>query len=333
MSQYSFSADILKIDCEKEVFKISDRLRRVLSKTLRRRGLVVALSGGIDSSVTLALALRAVGRERVLALLMPERHSADDTLALSRLVADHLGVDSVHENITPVLEAVGFYRRYDEAVRRVIPAYDHRWRSKIVISNVIEDTGFNRFSLVAQAPDGTQVKERLPLKPYLEIVAASNFKQRIRKMFEYYHADRLNYAVAGTPNRLEYDQGFFVKLGDGAADVKPIAHLYKTQVYQLAEHLGIPEAIRRRPPTTDTYSMPQGQDEFYFSLPYSRMDLCLYGRNNGYRPEEIAGAVGLTAAQVKLVYADIDTKRASTRYLHLEPQLMEDILEIKSGHH
>ena len=323
MSHNIFSQDVLTLDCEKEVKKISGRLRRILSKTLRRRGLVVAVSGGIDSSVTLALAVRAFGRERVLALLMPERHSAGDTLALSRQVVGYLGTDTIHEDITPVLEAVGFYRRYDEAVRRVIPAYNHRWRSKIVISNVIEDNGFNRFSLVAQAPDGMQVKKRLPLEPYLEIVAASNFKQRIRKMFEYYHADRLNYAVAGTPNRLEYDQGFFVKLGDGAADVKPIAHLYKTQVYQLAAHLGIPESIRKRPPTTDTYSMPQSQDEFYFSLPYSQMDLCLYGRNHGYRPEELAGSVGLTAAQVKRVYDDIDAKRASTRYLHLEPQLIE----------
>src|SRR5947207_2718078 len=124
------------------------------------------------------------------------------------------------------------------------------------------------YSIVIMAPDGTETKHRLTPESYLGIVAATNFKQRVRKMLEYYHADRLNYVVSGTPNRLEYDQGFFVKLGDGTADVKPIAHLYKSQVYQLAEYLGIPEGVRSRPPTTDTYSLPQGQDEFYFSLPY-----------------------------------------------------------------
>ncbi len=197
-------------------------------------------------------------------------------------------------------------------------------------ANVIEKKSFNLFSIVAQKPDDTLIKKRLPLKAYLEIVAATNFKQRTRKMLEYYHADRLNYAVTGTPNRLEYDQGFFVKLGDGAADVKPIAHLYKTQVYQLAEYLGVPEDIRKRPPTTDTYSMPQGQDEFYFSLPYDRMDLCLYGKNHQVSPEVVAQSIGLEPAQVQRVYADIDTKRVTTRYLHLPPLLIDDIPEIKN---
>jgi NAD+ synthase len=138
----------------------------------------------------------------------------------------------------------------------------------------------------------------------------------------------LNYAVTGTPNRLEYDQGFFVKLGDGAADIKPIAHLYKTQVYKLAEYLGVPEKIRQRPPTTDTYSLAQGQDEFYFSLPYDKMDLCLYAKNNGVSTDTVADALGLTPEQVQRVYDDIDTKRSTTRYLHMAPLLIEDVPEI-----
>jgi NAD+ synthase len=214
-------------------------------------------------------------------------------------------------------------------VQRVIAEYGQGWKSKIISPNVIEKKGFNLFSIVAQSPDGKIIEKRLPLKAYLEIVAATNFKQRTRKMLEYYHADRLNYAVAGTPNRLEYDQGFFVKLGDGAADVKPIAHLYKTQVYQLAEYLEVPEEIRKRPPTTDTYSMPQGQDEFYFSLPYDRMDLCLYGKNHQVPPEVVAKAIGLEPDQVQRVYDDIDTKRTTTRYLHLPPLLIDDVPEIE----
>jgi NAD+ synthase len=142
---------------------------------------------------------------------------------------------------------------------------------------------------------------------------------------EYYHADRLNYAVAGTPNRLEYDQGFFVKLGDGAADLKPIAHLYKSQVYQLAAYLEIPERIRQRPPTTDTYSLPQGQDEFYFSLPYESMDFCLFARSNNYPPESIAALINLSVEQVRRVYRDIDAKRAATKYLHSGPHLVEEV--------
>jgi NAD+ synthase len=324
-----FTKNILKIDPEKEVHKIIGQIRFALSKKLRRRGLIVALSGGIDSSVTAGLAVKAIGPERVHALLMPERHSSDETLSLSTSVADAFKVGRAHENISAILEALGFYQRYDDAVRHAIPEYGEGWKSKIVIPNTLEKKSYNLYSVVAQSPNGDTVKRRLPLKAYLEIVAATNFKQRTRKMIEYYHADRLNYAVTGTPNRLEYDQGFFVKLGDGAADIKPIAHLYKTQVYQIAEYLGVPEKVRRRPPTTDTYSLTQGQDEFYFSLPYDKMDLCLYGKNNGYTPAQVAGIVGLTPEQTHSVYEDIDIKRTTTRYLHLQAQLIEEIPEIK----
>ena len=327
----SFSKDVLKIDAEKEVERICARLREILTKQLKRRGLVVALSGGIDSSVTTGLAIKAIGKERVQILLMPERHSSEDTLDLSKSVVDHFQTNSIHEDISGILEAVGFYRRYDDAVRMAIPEYGNGWKSKLVIPNVMQKKGFNLFSIVAENPDGQTVKERLPLKAYLEIVAATNFKQRTRKMLEYYHADRLNYAVAGTPNRLEYDQGFFVKLGDGSADVKPIAHLYKTQVYQLAEYLDIPELVRKRPPTTDTYSLAQGQDEFYFSLPYDKMDLCLYAKNNDVTIEDVAEVVGITPEQVQMVFDDIDTKRSTTRYLHLPAQLIEEVKEIKDN--
>jgi NAD+ synthase len=326
----AFSEEALAIDPEKEAERIVSRIRDCMKNQLKRRGVVIGISGGIDSSVTSALAVKALGKERVFGLEMPERHSAKETTGLSRTVIDHLGIDSLRTDISPILESVNFYRLYDEAVRSVIPEYSEGWKSKVVISNIFESQGFRLLSVVAQSPDGAIVTARLPFKPYLEIVAATNFKQRTRKMLEYYHADRLNFAVAGTPNRLEYDQGFFVKLGDGAADIKPIAHLYKSQVYRMAEFLGIPEEIRKRPPSTDTYSLAQGQDEFYFSLPYREMDLCLYGKNKGLEPSVVAPAVGLLPEQVRKVYDDIDTKRTTTRYLHLKPLLVDEVPEINN---
>ena len=265
----SFSEECLRIDCAEEILAISREIRRLLS-LFRRRGMVVALSGGIDSSVTAALCVQAVGRDRVFGLHMPDRDSSADTLQLSQSVSSHFGFASAVEEITPILDAVNCYRRQESAIRSVVPEYGPGWKSKIVLENVLENQGFNFFNLVVQAPDKTVIKRRLQLEPYLGILAATNFKQRIRKMLEYYHADRLNYATTGTPNRLEYDQGFFVKLGDGAGDVKPIAHLYKSQVYQLAEYLGVPAEICTRPPTTDTYSLAQGQDEFFFSCPMTK---------------------------------------------------------------
>jgi NAD+ synthase len=294
---------------------------------LKRRGAVIALSGGIDSSVVAGLCARAFGPERCRALLMPERESSESTLALSREVAETFGIPSTLEEITPALEALGCYQRRDDAIRQVFPDYGPGWKSKIVLPNVTEAAGYNVYSVVVEKPDGTIEKRRLPLEPYLQIVAATNFKQRVRKTLEYYWADKLHYVCTGTPNRLEYDQGFFVKNGDGAADVKPIAHLFKTQVYALAEELGIPEGVRNRPPTTDTYSLAQGQDEFYFALPYDKMDLCLWGKNHGMSPAEVAPAVALTPDQVSRVYGDIDRKRATTRYLHARPLLIESVPE------
>jgi NAD+ synthase len=325
-----FSRDVLAIDCDREAARIALSLREALAKDLRRRGLVLGISGGIDSSVTAALCVQAVGKDKVVGLQMPERQSGDETMALSSLVADHLGIRKIHWDITPLLEAVGFYARYDEAVSSAVPEYGAGWKSKIVLPGLDEDRPYALFSVVAVSPKGTETRKRLDLGPYLAIVAATNFKQRIRKMLEYYHADLYNYAVAGTPNRLEYDQGFFVKLGDGAADVKPIAHLYKTQVYRLARHMGLPEAVVQRPPTTDTYSLPQGQDEFFFTVPYDVMDLCLYGKNNSIDAETVGQHTGLTPQQVRAIFRDIDRKRSTTRYLHRPPILAGEVPEIEN---
>jgi len=210
----------------------------------------------------------------------------------------------------------------------VFPEYGEGWKNKIVLPSILKSDRLNVSELTVETPSGEQKTARLPLDSYLQLVAATNFKQRVRKMMEYYHADRLNYLVPATPNRLEYDQGFFVKGGDGLGDVKPIAHLYKSQVYALAEYLGVPAEIRRRQPTTDTFSLAQSQEEFYFALPYDKMDLCLYGRNHGVSPAEVAPAVGLTAEQVERVYRDIDQKRRTTKYLHAKPVLASPVAEI-----
>jgi len=304
---------------------ITDAIENQVYRQLRRKGAVVGLSGGIDSSVVASLCVRALGPDRVLGLYMPERDSSEETLDLARTLADRLGIKTVLEDITEVLDALGCYQRRDEAIRQVFPQFTPECKSKIVLPDVTEGSPYRVFSIVIQTPDGQTHRKRLPLGAYQTIVAATNFKQRVRAMIEYFHADRLNFAVAGTPNRLEYDQGFFVKGGDGAADFKPIAHLYKTQVYQLAEYLGVPEAIRNRPPTTDTYSMPQSQEEFFFSLPYDQMDVCLYGKSEGLAPAEVAAATGLSTKQVEWVYRDIDAKRQFAQYLHARPLLVEPL--------
>jgi NAD+ synthase len=323
----AFSASCLTLDPAAETARITDAVRAQVGGTLRRRGAVVGLSGGIDSSVVAALCARAFGKEKVLGVFMPERDSSGDSLRLGRLVAESLGIEAVLEDIAPALEGAGCYRRQEEAIRTLVPEYGPGWKCKLVLPSILQSERLNVTRLTVQCPAGESRTLRLTAQAYLQLVAATNYKQRIRKMTEYYHADRLRYAVAGTPNRLEHDLGFFVKQGDGIADVMPIAHLYKTQVYQLAEYLEVEEEIQRRPPTTDTFSMPQSQEEFYFALPYHQMDLCLYAVNHGIPSDEVAEAIGLTAAQVDLVFRDIDAKRRVTRYLHARPLLVTQVFE------
>jgi len=319
----------LDFDVATTAERIPQKMREIVSTTLLRRGCVVAVSGGIDSSVCAALATLAMGKEKMFALLLPERDSSPRSKELGVQLCEHLGIPYEVKDIASTLEAIGCYRWRDDAIRSVFPDYRDGWKNKIVISqNLLESDRINFFKMVVENPRGERMEKRLPVAAYLQVVAATNFKQRIRKTLEFFHADRLNYAVVGTPNRLEYDQGFFVKNGDGAADIKPIAHLYKSQVYELANHLGLPEAICAAKPTTDTYSLPQGQDEFYFVLPYDRMDIVLCGMNGGKPAGEVAREAGLAAEQVERVFRDIRTKRTTTRPLHLGPVLVETVPEI-----
>ena len=323
-----FTKDVLKINSEKVIAEVTSAIKHQIVDVLRRRGAVVGISGGIDSSVCTALCVRALGKENVFGVFMPERDSSGESLRLGKLLADYLGIQAVTENIAPILEGAGCYRRQEEAIREVFPEYGPNWRSKVTIPSILQGDRLNVLRLTVESPGSEQKSARMPLSAYLKLIAATNWKQRVRKAMEYYHADRLNYAVCGTPNRLEYDQGFFVKNGDGAADFKPIAHLYKSQVYMLAEALGVPKEITSRPPTTDTYSLSQTQEEFYFALPYDKMDLCLYGHNHNIPSVEVAAAVSLTSEQVERVYKDIESKRRGTQYLQMPPLLVEPVLEI-----
>ena len=294
--------------------RLADRTRAAVSG-LGRRGAVVAVSGGVDSAVTAGICVRALGAAHVLCLRMPERDAASESSALGAAVAEALGAESREEPITAVLEALGCYARRDEAIRTVFEDYEPGWPHKLVRS---EPTGaLTTMSLVVQRPDGSLDQRRLPADAYRALIAATNMKQRVRKLLEYTWADRLGYAVVGTPNRLEYDQGFFVKGGDGLADIKPLAEVYKGEVFALAAELGLPEAVATRAPTTDTFSLEQGQDEYFFGRPLEEMDALLRARDGDGRVE------GLDPDEVRIAFDEIDRRRAGARYLHHPAVIIE----------
>jgi NAD+ synthase len=317
----AFSKNDIKINAAAEASRIIDQIRLIVGGRLHKRGAVIGISGGIDSSVCLALSVKAFGPERVLGVTMPESDSNPESAVLARKLADQFGAKYTLENMTPALSGFGAYQRRDEAIRNVFPEYDGTYKAKIILPSALgEKDQLNIFQLTIISSEGEEKTQRIPLKEYLQIVAASNFKQRSRMSMLYYHADRLNYAVIGTGNKNEHDQGFFVKYGDGGADIKPIVHLFKVQVYQLAAYLGLPKEIQGRTPTTDTYSAECTQEEFFFRVPFEIGDVIWYAMEKGVPVGEVAKELQLSGEQVQNIQNDIKRKIKATEYLRAEPQ-------------
>ncbi|MEQ8540440.1 MAG: NAD(+) synthase [Coleofasciculus sp. D1-CHI-01] len=321
-----FNKHSLNLDVANETERIVEQLRQSVHQTLRRRGAVLGISGGIDSSVVLGLCAKAFGSEPVVALLLPEGESSPESATLAQLVADHYGVQTITEDISGVLDGFGCYRRRNDAIARLFPEFGEGWQAKIALpGNLLEKETLNIFSLTVTNPEGEEFTKRLPPQEYYQIVAASNFKQRSRMAMLYYHAELNNYAVIGTANKNEHLLGFFVKYGDGGIDVSPIAHLFKTQVYQLARYLDVPDEIQQRTPTSDTYPGGSSQEEFFFRLPFDILDTIWFGYEQGVKNDEIAQALDLTVEQVERVVADIVRKQRTTSYLRIPVISMENV--------
>ena len=319
-----FTKDSIKIDAEKVVDELCQVIRTQLRKDLKKSGAIVGISGGIDSSVCAALCAKALGPDRIVGIMMPEKDSSPDSERLARELAETFGFKTVKEDLSAGLAGLGCYERRDEAIKSVFPEFDNSYTNKIVIpSNILEKDVINFFQLVIQKEGQEPITKRLPLDAYLQIVAASNLKQRLRMTTLYFHAEKRNWAVVGTGNKDEHMQGFFVKYGDGGADLKPIAHLYKMQVFQLAEALGVPKGIRERTPTTDTYTAEVTQEEFFFGLDFETMDLLWYAMEHNVPAAEAADVIGLTPEQVEKGYANIKRKIVGTEYLRMPPLEVE----------
>ncbi len=313
---HDLSSTLLELDAESEIQRLSQNLREDIHHSLRRRGAIVGLSGGVDSAVVLALCVKAIGADKVLAVLMPERESSPDSVALAQAWADSLGVETVVEEVTSALEGLGCYRRRDEAIRRIFPEFGEGWTSKITLpGSLLDDDTLNVFTLTVVSPEGKELSKRVMSRDFFQIVAASNFKQRTRMAMLYYHAELRNYAVIGTGNKNEHDLGFFVKYGDGGVDIAPILHLFKTQVYQLAAYLDVPEEIRTRVPTSDTYSAGSTQEEFFFRVPFETLDAIWAGWESGLAIDNLAQKMNFSQEQIQRVIDDIIRKQRTTDYL------------------
>jgi len=321
-STQTFTEDVLIIDdVNSFIDLLCHKIKKDVHKKLRKRGGVIGVSGGIDSSVTLALAVKALGNENVLAIMLPEKDSSSESLQFGKLLAEQFNVKYHIENITDALKGFQCYSRRDKAVKRVFPEYDPGKHTFKIGQNKssIETSLPSIFYITLIDENGDEQKEKIPAPEFLQIVAASNFKQRTRMSMLYYYAESHHYAVIGTANKQEIYQGFFVKNGDGSEDILAIGNLYKSQVYQLAHHLNIPEEIIQRTPTTDTYPAEQTQEEFFFQLPFRELDLLWYACENKYDPKAVADVVNKTPEAVENIFRSFRRKQQTSDYLRKQP--------------
>jgi NAD+ synthase len=321
-----FNPDVLKIqDVESYIDSLCQKIKTDVHQKLRRKGGVIGISGGIDSSVTLALAVRALGKDQVIGLMLPEKDSSSDSLEYARILADRFGIRYHIEEITGALDGFKCYQRRDEAVKSLFPDYNpHIHTFKIGLNESSIETNLpSVFYITLVRENGREERKKLPAPAMMQIIAASNFKQRTRMCMLYYYAEKNHFAVVGTSNKQEIHQGFFVKHGDGGVDIMPIGHLYKTQVYQLAKALDVPREILQRTPTTDTYSAEQTQEEFFFQLPFREMDLLWYGYENGYPAEAISETVGKSSETIQKIFNSFKRKQQTTEYLRMKASLYD----------
>ena len=315
-----FTKDVLAIDAEKVADQITDFIRGQVKNNFRRRGIVIGLSGGIDSAVAAALSVRALGRERVHSLLLPERDSNPVSREYGMLAAKSLGITCEEVDITPVLECYGVYAKRDAIVRHYFPDVASGYKFRITLpQDLLDRDRLNVYHLEVLGADGTVRTARLSHDDFLGMVAANDIKQRTRMTQLYHEAERRYFIVCGTTNLPEALQGFYVKYGDGGVDIEPLQPLYKNQVFQLARCLGVPKEIIDRTPSPDTYSYVVSDQEFYFCLPYEIVDLVLYAMEHKVPKEQVAAALGLTMDRLERAWHDLEHKRQATETLRNLP--------------
>jgi NAD+ synthase len=311
---------VLDLDLATEVDRISAWMVDAVANQLHRRGVIIAMSGGIDSSVCAALAVRAFGTGKVFGILLPERDSSHKSADRGALVADHLGVTYELQDIAPALAAIGCYRQRDEAIRRVFPDYADDWKCKLAISGGAKG-GINFFKLIVQSPDGTTTEGRLGLKEYLQIVAATNFKQRPAR------CSITTMPTGSTMRCAERRTGSSMTRASSSrtATVPPTSSRSRISTRRRSTRWRGTSGSPRR---SERGCLAQGQDEFYFALPYHQMDLALWAHNQGLPAADVAAGLGISEEHAKFIYTDIEAKRRTTHYLHARPILVEPVTEV-----
>ncbi|MCK4538377.1 MAG: NAD(+) synthase [Candidatus Krumholzibacteria bacterium] len=319
-----FNRNVLDFDVESITGQIVDFIRDQVQNNFHRKGIIIGLSGGIDSAVCAALSVKALGKDRVFGVLLPERDSSPVSREYGRKCAESLNIRYHEVEISPMLDVFGVYAKRDSVVEKYFPDYDGDQKFRLTLpQDLLDRDRISTYHLDIETEEGKIETKRLAHKDYLKMMAANDIKQRVRMTQLYYEAEKRHYIVCGTTNLPEMIQGFFVKFGDGGVDIEPLTDLYKAQVFALGRHLGVPQEVLDRTPSPDTYSLPVSDKDFYFCMPYDMLDMVMYAMLNNVPVEKTAEVLGMTTEQVERAWKDIERKKNATATLRQLPPAPE----------
>ncbi|MCK4236594.1 MAG: NAD(+) synthase [Candidatus Krumholzibacteria bacterium] len=272
----------LRIDFDREAERISSFISEFVD-IIGSRGIALGLSGGLDSSVTAGLCVRALSPDRVKALLLPERDSSADSVEDARIHAEKLGIEYRVVDLTSALNELGCYEsRASDLVR-------FRGGARAAVRLF---PGLARKGYLANLRGGGG-------KQFQDFIAFTRIKHRLRMVAVYQEAEKSNLSVASCVNRTEYETGFYVHYGDDAGDIAPIKHLYKTQVFGMGKFLGIPVRILEKKPSPDLFAGMK--DEEIMGISYGDLDGALWCISHGLSDKEIELKLGLSINVISYV--------------------------------
>lgn len=319
-----FNRDVLKIDPAEQLEKLSKFIMQQLTVAFRRKGIVVGMSGGVDSACMAAIAVHAIGKTKVVGLVLPEVETNPISSEYAIKHAQALGIEYRQIDITSIVNSVVPYQWRDTFIQGLVPEYKPGYKYNISLpTDLLDRDTFSFYSLQVQMPDGQIKRKRLNLDEFHTITSFANIKIRARMVYLYAEAERRNLLVAGTTNRTEFLLGDFCKYGDGGTDIEPLTYLYKNQIYQIAEHLGVIPEIMHRTPSPDTFSLPVSDQEFFFRIPFETLDHLLYAWEHEVPASEAARVLNISEEGVKRAYRDFASKHRATAHVREGTHILE----------
>lgn len=316
-------------DITKEMLRNSEELKEKLtvfiketvSHQFRKEGIVIGVSGGLDSAVVSALSVAALGPDRVFGMILPEKESSPSSRELGIDLCEALKIRYEEVPITPMLESFNIYSRKEALIRELFPQYDPAIHTTSLSRPpmITAEKVLNIPSLILLKKREVVSTKRLSAAQFFNILSLQNVKQRTRMIVEYMFAEKMNYAVCGTTNKTELLTGFFVKYGDGGVDLEPIANCYKLQVYKLAELLHIDARIIYRAPSPDTWSHFTSDEEISLRVPYNILDQLLYAEENHLPKEIVQQSTKLDMEHLEWTNKHILSLKNAARILQLSP--------------